>query len=141
MYSLCYFIGMYRKIGEDSKVNFLKTIESTQSFLKLSIIPISFIITLIGLISGISGMIDEGISIDMYSLSVIFDELLKTGYNNSNILTLFILLFKFIILSYIFSLPAQLFGIFFGQVCVYILNHGKPYLEQIKLLRGYIKKI
>lgn len=146
LYLLFYFMGMSNLCGEDKK--YYKTVlDNNMDFLKLSFLPIGFIITMGGFWSIIPYCIKETILSKGKSLFVnlygygdefnillclkeiarsLFANLCEHG-NEINIFQHLIVGLVVLIIFYILSLPVQVLSYFFISVINYCLKYEKEY--------------
>lgn len=137
VYLLAFYFGMYRRFKVDKnniecKSIFLKNLSIHRQFLNLSFIPLTFVITLIGVISSLNIPINISIYDINSSLNYISNIMLNyVDSNNFLVLLLgFILnLTILVILLYIFTIPLQLIALFINYVFKYFYEHGSYYKD------------
>lgn len=140
LYLVFYFAGMSRKCGNDEQY-YEKVLTNNMDFLKLSFLPLGFVITVLGFCFTITGMKVQEIPIDFSIIQSIFTNLMN--YNDeTNIL---LLLFKMIIVGlmllmvfYIISLPIQVISYFIISVINYFRKHKKAYVDLFKKYLGIV---
>lgn len=137
VYLLSFYFGMYRRFKIDtnnieSKGIFLENLSIHRQFLNLSFIPITFVITLIGIISSLKIPIKISIFDINNSLNYISDIMINYVDSNNFLIILlgFILnLTILVILLYIFTIPLQLIALFINYVFKYFYEHGSYYKD------------
>ncbi|MGW7886415.1 hypothetical protein ACWEW8_06970 [Staphylococcus xylosus] len=137
VYLLAFYFGMYRRFKVDknnikNKSIFLENLSIHRQFLNLSFIPLTFVITVIGIISSLK--IPIKISIYDFNSSLNYISNIMINYIDSN--NFLILLLGFIlnltilfILLYIFTIPLQLIALFINYVFKYFYEHGRYYKD------------
>jgi hypothetical protein len=137
IYLTCYFIGMYRRCRENSEY-YNSVLSNNLSFLKLSFVPITCLITLLGFWFTITGLNVQELNIDPDLLQHIITKIANVKGDTNFIITAFKLMQMGLLLlamMYVISLPIQIVSYFVILVIQYFREHGKSYKE---LLRKYI---
>ena len=137
IYLLAFYFGMYRRFKIDtnnieSKSIFLDNLSIHRQFLNLSFIPLTFVITLIGIISSLK--IPINISIYDINSSLNYISNFMINYLDSSnfwiqLLGFILNLIILIILLYIFTIPLQLIALFINCVFKYFYEHGCYYKD------------
>ena len=137
IYLLAFYFGMYRRFKIDtnnieSKSIFLDNLSIHRQFLNLSFIPLTFVITLIGIISSLK--IPINISIYDINSSLNYISNFMINYLDSSnfwiqLLGFILNLIILIILLYIFKIPLQLIALFINCVFKYFYEHGCYYKD------------
>lgn len=134
IYIILYFVGMYRKCGKNREY-YTYILENNMSFLKLSFLPLGFLITIIGFFCTVLGMKISDFS-SIYSMVQkigIFITSLFSSTNEFMILPISIVIgVGVIVLLYIISVPVQLISYFIIMVINYFREYGKAYSNLIK---------
>ncbi len=140
VYLLLYFIGMYRKCGYNEQY-YEKILDNNMDFLKLSFLPLGFLITVIGFGFTITGMKLQEIPFDF----AIVENMLNTlmNYNDeTNTVLLFVkivgMAMVILLLFYIISLPMQVLSYYIISVIRYLRKHKKGYIELFKKFRDIV---
>ncbi|MGW7977049.1 hypothetical protein ACWEXZ_10550 [Staphylococcus xylosus] len=139
-YILIFYFGMYRRFKLDSskiksKKILLDILSIHRQFLNLSFIPLTFVITVIGIVSALKipitvRLLDFNNFLN-YTLKHIF--ILGDSENFLMILLAIILyIIAIFILLYIFSIPLQLIALFVNYVFKYFYEHGNYYKSIFK---------
>lgn len=143
VYLIFYFVGMLRRCGYNS--DYLnRVLKNNLDFLKLSFLPITFIITIFGFLFTVTGTkIQEFGFVANYFQNVFAD--ITRFSDNTNYITMalhmLVVGLLLIALCYIVSLPIQLVAYFFIQVIQYFREHGKSYKELLKKYKNIWKYI
>lgn len=137
IYVTVYFIGMYHRRRSDTHYN--EILKNNRDFLKLSFIPLAFLITVGGFLFTITGYRIQEIDLNYFSMIIqIFTEHdISKGvigdilyYCKSGI---------FILLAmYVFSVPMQLISYYILEVIFYLGEHKGAYK---RMLQNYKKII
>lgn len=145
LYLLFYFVGMARKCGRNEQY-YEKILDNNIEFLKLSFLPLGFIITILGFCFTITGMKVQELSIDFTIISNTYTSLMN--YNDDT--NTFMLFLKMIVsggfilmLFYIISLPVQVISYFVISVINYFRKHKAGYIglfKKYKSIVGYLLK-
>lgn len=149
IYLLSYFIGMYRRVSHIKEGDKLKKYESilenNLSFLKLSFIPISFIITIFGFLFTIMGW---NVNAQHFIwLDDFFNIISQFNYLDNmikSIIYTFVLLITFFLILYIVSLPVQVIGYFIINLIQHFRRFSHPYKllveRYIRMIMHFIKQ-
>lgn len=134
LYILFYFIGMARKCGSNEQY-YEKVLENNMEFLKLSFLPLGFIITVLGFCFTITGMRVQELPFDFTIIENTYTGLMN--YNDeTNTMMLFLKMIVLggiiLILFYIISLPIQVISYFTISVINYFRRHKAAYMELYK---------
>ncbi|AKS70346.1 hypothetical protein RN70_00400 [Staphylococcus schleiferi] len=140
VYLLAFYFGMYRRFSEDknsdaSKSVFLEILSIHRQFLNLSFIPLTFVITLIGIISSLKIPINISIhDINSYinNISNYMIKYLNSGNFLIQFLGFVLNLTILVVLFYIFTLPLQLAALFINYVFKYFYEYGSYYKDIYK---------
>lgn len=140
MYIAIYFFGMYRKYKD--KEAYDNALENNLCFLKLSFVPLTFLITIIGFLFTVVGYNIRETDFE-YFINVIMtmSELnLFAGYASDIwiIITYSVIL---LILFYIFSIPMQLISYYIILIIKYFRKYGKAYVKLINLYKKILHRI
>ncbi|WP_152656261.1 hypothetical protein [Oceanobacillus sp. CFH 90083] len=120
MYLLIINIGMYKRLLRVGKDFYKQRLDHHKDFFKITLIPVTFAATVIGLIAGFNDF-----ELKIPDIFTILNYLLFIN-SNDNFLVMSIRL-SFILL--IFSLPTLLLGYFFNQCFIYVLKYGTHYKQ------------
>ena len=130
LYLLFYFVGMARKCGRNEQY-YEKILDNNIEFLKLSFLPLGFIITVLGFCFTITGMKVQELPLDFAIIENTYTSLMNYS-DETNTLMLFLKLFisggLILILFYVISLPIQVISYF----VILVINYFR------KLKAGYI---
>lgn len=129
IYIICYFIGMARRCGNDVQ-HYEKVLDNNMEFLKLSFLPLVFIITVLGFLFTATGMNVREIPIDFSLVKTEVESLMNYSmatYELATILRLFGAMIVLLILFYIVSLPIQVLSYFIITFINYFRKHKKGY--------------
>ena len=134
LYLLFYFVGMARKCGSNEQY-YNKVLKNNMEFLKVSFLPLGFIITVMGFYFTITGMKIQEIPLNFTTIANTFTSLMN--YNNeSNMLMQFLKILAsggiILILFYILSLPVQVVSYFIISVINYFRKHKAGYIGLFK---------
>lgn len=138
IYLLFYFVGMRRSCGRKEEY-YAKVLKNNKDFLKLSFLPITFIITVLGFFFTITGLKLQEISVDFNQAQKIITQFIGDADNMNMVLMFMRILVVGIILVvifYIFSLPIQVISYFIISVIQYFHENSTPYK---KLFEKYIE--
>ena len=139
IYLILYFAGMIRKFTGDED-HLKKILNSNLEFLKLSFLPLAFIITVCGFIFTITGMkIQEVVDWEKL-LTKICNVVINFMEENNNlyypIVELIILIFKFIVVLgillvflYVISIPLQVVSYGIIMIMMYFINNKRGYIR------------
>ena len=141
LYVLFYFVGMARKCGSNEQY-YNKVLNNNMEFLKLSFLPLGFIITVVGFCFTITGMKVQEVPWDFTIIANTFTSLMN--YNDgANTLMLFLKILVsgglILILFYIISLPVQVVSYFVISVINYFRKHKAGYIGLFKKYLGFVK--
>lgn len=141
LYILIYFIGMARKCGRNQQY-YNKVLENNIEFLKLSFLPLGFVITIVGFCFTITGMKVQDIAFDFSTIENAYTNI-TNYYNGTNILIEFLklIIMGVIILAlfYIISLPVQVVSYFVISVINYYRKHKTGYIVLFKKYCNIVK--
>jgi len=122
LYVFIFYLGMWRRIGHiDKGKYFIKTLGKHRKFLKLSFIPVSFVVTVLGFIS-VFGDINISFILIMRFVFGVLDGVKQNSLLNGIIL---------MIIVYVFSIPVQLLALFINNLFVYVFEEGHYYKQMI----------
>lgn len=121
LYLLFYFVGMARKCGRNEQY-YKKILDNNMEFLKLSFLPLGFIITVLGFCFTIMGMKVQELPLDFAIIENTYTSLMN--YNDdTNTLMFFLKIIVsgglILILFYIISLPVQVMSYFIISIINY----------------------
>lgn len=134
-YITVYFVGMYRRYRSD--MFYYRILENNMDFLKLSFIPLTFLITVGGFLFTITGYRIQETDLNYFSMIIqIFTEYDKSKGAIGDILYYFKSGIFILLIMYIMSIPMQLISYLVLQVIFYFKKHNKAYK---KLLKCYIE--
>lgn len=133
VYVFIFYLGMWRRIGHiDKGEYFIETLSKHRKFLKLSFIPVSFVITVLGFISVFGDINISFILVIKYVFEVL------EGVKQNLLLNGIILM----IIVYIFSIPVQLMALFINNLFVYIYEEGYYYKQMaIRIVKPVYKEL
>jgi hypothetical protein len=134
LYLFLYFVGMARKCGSNEQY-YNKVLKNNMEFLKVSFLPLGFIITVMGFCFTITGMKIQELPLNFTIIANTFISLMN--YNDeSNILMQFLKILAsggiILILFYILSLPVQVVSYFIISVINYFRKHKAGYIGLFK---------
>lgn len=140
LYLLLYFVGMARKCGRNEQY-YEKILDNNIEFLKLSFLPLGFIITVLGFCFTITGMKVQELPLDFAIIENIYTSLMN--YNDeTNTFMLFLKLIVsgelILILFYVISLPIQVVSYFGISVIYYFRKHKAGYIGLSKKFLGIV---
>lgn len=138
LYLMFYFIGMFRKCGI-SEQYFEEVLNNNMDFLKLSFLPLGFVITVLGFCFTITGLKVQEIPIDLTIFQSIYTNLMDYSDETNTLIRVFRLFGIEVILSalfYIMSLPIQVASYFTISVINYFKRYKTAY---VRLLKNYIR--
>lgn len=141
LYLLVYFVGMCRKYKNKEEC-LDKVLENNMEFLKLSFLPITFLITIVGF-----GFTATGLKIQDFNVDWVHIYEAITNYFRNDIgenlfslcFHIFICGFAVLLIFYVVSLPMQVIAFFIITVIKYYQKYGRAYRELICKLFRYIK--
>lgn len=133
---------MWRK-----KDYYFKVLKNNKDFLKLSFLPMTFIITILGFYFTITGFKVQKIQLRFNEVQNSINQLFN--YNNINLIQILvkslILMMFILVFLYIVSLPIQAMSYFIIAVIQYFSNYGESYKKTLKkyfiILRDFINII
>ncbi len=126
IYILAYFIGMYRRYKENGRYS--SVLENNLEFLKLSFVPLAFLVTIVGFVFTISGFNLQQVDWEYFKpiISSVEESGLVTGLANE--LWLAVKLgFMVLLLLYVVSIPMQLVSYYIILVIKYFKTYGQSY--------------
>ena len=134
LYVLFYFVGMARKCGGNEQY-YDKVLNNNMEFLKLSFLPLGFIITVSGFFLTITGVKVQELPFDFSILEKLYTSL--KNYNlETDILILFLKMMELSgivwIVFYIMSLPVQVFSYFVISIIKYFRKYAVGYIGLFK---------
>ncbi len=140
LYLFFYFVGMARKYGSAEQY-YNKGLNNIMDFLKLSFLPLGFIITVMGFCFTITGMKIQYHPLNFTIIDNIFSGLIN--YNDeTKILMLFLKILVsgglLLILFYIISLPVQVVSDFVISVINYFRKYKVGYIGLFKKYRSIV---
>ena len=140
LYLLFYFVGMARKCGRNEQY-YEKILDNNIEFLKLSFLPLGFIITVLGFCFTIPGRKVQELPLDFAIIENTYTSLMN--YNDeTNTLMLFLKLLVsgglILILFYVISLPIQVISYFVISVINYFRKHKAGYIGLYKQFIGTV---
>ena len=140
LYLLFYFVGMSRKCGRNEQY-YEKILDNNIEFLKLSFLPLGFIITVLGFCFTITGMKVQELPLDFAIIGNTYASLMN--YNDeTNTLMLFLKLIVsgglILILFYVISLSIQVISYFVISVINYFRKHKAGYIGLSKKFLGIV---
>ena len=141
VYLAFYFIGMWRKCGSNSNY-YKKILKNNLDFLKLSFLPMTFLITIFGFTFTVTGFKIQDLKIDANDIQNIIYGVLEFNDNTDVVIMftkLILLVIILIVLLYIISLPIQLISYFVILVIQYFREHGNPYFILLKKYASIVK--
>lgn len=118
LYLLILNIGMYKRLILVGKDYYKQRLDHHRQFIKITLIPVTFAITIIGLIAGFND-----IEIKLADVSPFLNYIFFANFHENFLLASINLNITLLI----FSLPTLLLGYFFNQCFVYFLKHGSYY--------------
>lgn len=140
LYLLFYFIGMARKCGRNEQY-YEKIMDNNMEFLKLSFLPLGFIITVFGFCFTITGMKVQEFPLDFVIIKNTYTSLMN--YNDDTNTFMFFL--KMIVsgglvlmLFYIISLPVQVISYFVISSINYFRKYNAGYIGLFKKYKGIV---
>lgn len=119
IYLLILNIGMYKRLLRVGRGFYKQRLDHHKDFFKITLIPVTFVVTVIGLIAGFND-----IELKIPDVFTILDFLFINSNDNFFVMSIRL---SFILL--IFSLPILLLGYFFNQCFMYILKYGTHYKQ------------
>lgn len=131
LYLLFYFVGMARKCGSDEQY-YEKVLDNNMEFLKLSFLPLGFIITVLGFCFTITGMKVQELPLDFTIIENTYISLMNCN-DETNTLMLFLKMLVagglILVLFYIISLPVQVISYFAISLINYFRKYKKAYID------------
>lgn len=140
LYIFFYFVGMARKCGSDEQY-YKKVLDNNMEFLKLSFLPLGFIITVLGFCFTITGMKVQELPLDFAIIENTYTSIMN--YNDeTNTLMFFLKMIIsegfILIFFYIISLPVQVISYYIISVINYFRKHKVGYNGLFKKYIGII---
>lgn len=137
LYVILFYLAMFRRFNVDNnkiknKIVLLDILSLHRQFLNLSFIPITFVITIIGVASSLNKPISFHLLDINNFIDYLFQIALILNYSDNILLMLLGIIFHFItlfIVFYIFTIPLQLISLFINYVFKYFYEHGRYYKE------------
>ena len=150
IYVGAYLFGMKRKYAD--KKDFIRVLDTNLDFLKLSFVPLVFIITVVGFIFTFMGtFIGTENSAELlntwikYCNGVNISDILTISNNQNEGITLvtdgLLILVQIGVVFYLCSIPLQLFVYYVILIIKYFILHGRPYKDLIKIFKEIIRSI
>lgn len=144
IYLLMYFGGMYRKC-KVSKNHYNVVLDNNLDFLKLSFVPLTFIVTVVGFGFTITGTkIQDFIDLHNISNFNIIESITRYGAEDSifaNIISLVMCSLAIIILLYIASIPMQLISYFIILIIKYMMKYKDSYCGILNIYVKIVNKV
>lgn len=142
LYIFFYLIGMNIRCRSNEQY-YEKVLVNNMEFLKLSFLPLGFIITIIGFLFTVVGVNLQDVSIDFTMINEIIA--FVNCRNDENILIslfrIFIVALIVILSFYIISIPVQLISYFLISIINYFRKHKAAYKELNKKYLKFIKNM
>lgn len=140
LYLLFYFVGMARKCGSNEQY-YKKVLDNNMEFLKLSFLPLGFIITVLGFCFTITGMKVQELPLDFTIIENTYTSIMN--YNDeTDTLMLFLKMIVsgglILVLFYIISLPLQVISYFVISVINYFRIHKVGYIGLFEKYMGIV---
>ena len=142
IYGIIYFVGMAKRY-KVNKEEYSKVLDNNMAFLKLSFMPVGFVITFFGFLFTITGVKVQDLNFDS---NFIFEIIRNINFIKLNIVSIescvkTILLFAMLlILLYVISLPFQVISYFVISVINYARKYKEAYMELINNYKKLLKK-
>ncbi len=140
LYLLFYFAGMARKCGSNEQY-YNKVLDDNIEFLKLSFLPLGFIITVMGFFFTITGLKVQEFHLNFKIIVNTYNSLM----NNNDETNILMLLLKMIasvgpifVLFYIISLPVQVISYFVVSIINYYRKYKAGYIGLFKKYLGIV---
>ena len=147
IFFLCiYFLGMFVK-NYNKPEEYSAFLKHNMEFLKLSFLPCTFIITIVGFLYTVQEekLFKQGVNISLNIWdkvsNVIISEDFKKDSLNDILINLSIYIFVFLIFLYVMSLPVQILGYFFISVILYFQKYGNGYKRLLRQNIRWLKDI
>lgn len=140
LYLLFYFIGMARKCRSNEQ-QYKKILDNNMEFLKLSFLPLGFIITVLGFVFTITGMKVQEIPFDYMMIENTCLNLMNYSDETNALMLLLKMVVSggiILIVFYIISLPVQVISYFFISFIFYFRKHKAGYIGMFKKYFGII---
>lgn len=125
-YILIYFIGMYRRYKENERYD--AVLENNLEFLKLSFVPLAFLVTIVGFAFTVSGFNLQ--QVDWEYFMPIISSVQEKGFFSGLADEIWLVLklgFMLLVAFYIVSIPMQLVSYYIILVIRYFKNYGQGY--------------
>lgn len=139
-YIIFYFVGMARKC-KGNKEYYKKVLKNNMDFLKLSFLPLGFIITVAGYYFTFTGTNVHEISFDFTFIINACNQLMNYD-NKTNIFVFFLQMCTLIAITFIFfyslSLPIQAMSYLFISFINYFTKYKMGYKELFKKYHGMV---
>lgn len=143
LYLFVYFVGMCRKY-KDKEDCLDKVLENNMEFLKLSFLPITFLITIVGFGFTATGLKIQDLNIEWVHICNAITNYFRNDVGD-NLLSLCLHIFicglAVLLIFYVVSLPMQVIAFFIITVIKYFKKYGRAYKELIYKLFRYIKRL
>lgn len=138
LYLAVYFVGMYRKY-DGNRHKYAIVLRNNMESLKLSFIPITFLITVCGFVFTITGWkVGQDDLINIGNNLITLYEAGSSGDLQSLFLYLIKAILPYLLLMYVLSLPIQVTAYYIISVIYYFKEYGEAYRS---LLKRYINEI
>lgn len=134
LYLLFYFVGMARRCGNDEQY-YEKVLENNMEFLKLSFLPLGFIITVLGFCFTITGMKVQELPFNFAIIESTYTSLVNDSVETNTVmffLQILIAVGCIAVLFYIMSLPIQVLSYFAISVINYFRKYKQAYIGLFK---------
>ncbi|MFV0393802.1 MAG: hypothetical protein ACK5LC_05345 [Coprobacillaceae bacterium] len=124
IFLLIFYFGMWKRLKDIEDNNYyIETLKKHRKFLNLSFIPLTFIVTSVGLMTAFND-----VDINIIDIGKILENIFNTNISNN----IFLVVIIFIILLYVASLPIQILALFINHIFQYFVEEGSVYKKIIK---------
>lgn len=134
LYLLFYFIGMCRRCGNNEQY-YEKILNNNIEFLKLSFLPLGFLITGMGFVFTATGIHIQEIPFDIITVENLYSSYLNDNadiYLWSKYMKMMVSGGVIILLFYVISLPLQVLSYFFISAIIYFRKYKAGYSTLFK---------
>lgn len=134
LYIVFYFLGMIRRCRSNEEY-YNKVLENNIQFLKLSFLPLGFIITVLGFYFTITGMKVQELNLDFTSIINIGNQFMQYDKEVNEVILLLdtiVFVIFILILFYIVSLPVQVISYFVLLLINYFRKYKVGYIGLCK---------
>ena len=140
IYIIIYFVGMHRRYKHNGRYEVV--LKNNIEFLKLSFVPLAFLITVVGFIFTVAGFNLQQVDWEYFTpiFSSIQENGLLTGFANELWLVIKCSI-AILILFYVISIPMQLVSYYIILVIFYFKNHGKAYKKIVDFFLRIMRNI